>query len=561
MTPIPLPTPPDFPIAWEDPSDAAQMWFYNKILYRDPITPLDFALRVQTMCEGLNRAGQTYGMPFVNRARMINSYVYASNLPDLAASELANMMTAAEKKVRAAIETLAVTWQQEWLPEVQAHLAFWESYDLQHADLPALLTHLADTEARLVRLWELHDLAQTPIWLAISTLDDVYQALRPNAPAGEAYQLLVGLDNKTLEGGRELWRLSRAALTMPAVAQVLLATDPADAPARLAATEAGRAFWQQLAGYLQQYGKRNELRYLDRPSWCEEPAPVIKNLQNYLRQPDADPEREQQQLIAQREALLASVRQQLSTVSPEQATQFASVYAAAKTGVILSEDHNYWIDYQSYYYSRRVALAVGQRLVDEGVLDAVNDVFYLTLAELHPLAQVAGLTAAAHTYRGLVAARQRAAQHFATVMPPPVAGTLAPFPILTDPLSLAGIKFFAGMPVPPSPTPDELRGTPASAGTARGRAKVALTLADINKIEPGDVLVTPVTSPPWTPLFASVAAVVTETGGILSHAAVVAREYHLPAVVSVQGATVLITDGQWLEVDGAAGIVRLLPAA
>ncbi len=71
---------------------------------------------------------------------------------------------------------------------------------------------------------------------------------------------------------------------------------------------------------------------------------------------------------------------------------------------------------------------------------------------------------------------------------------------------------------------------------------------------------TPVTSSSWTPLFASVAAVVTETGGILSHAALVVREYQLPAVVGIQGATTLVTDRQWLEVDGATGIVRLLAA-
>ena len=87
------------------------------------------------------------------------------------------------------------------------------------------------------------------------------------------------------------------------------------------------------------------------------------------------------------------------------------------------------------------------------------------------------------------------------------------------------------------------------------------TLAEAIKLQPGDILVAETTAPPWTPLFATAAAVVTDTGGILSHCAVVAREYAIPAVVGVGIATDKIIDGQWLEVDGAAGIVRILAAA
>ena len=94
----------------------------------------------------------------------------------------------------------------------------------------------------------------------------------------------------------------------------------------------------------------------------------------------------------------------------------------------------------------------------------------------------------------------------------------------------------------------------------RGPARVIRTLAEATKLQPGDILVAETTAPPWTPLFATAAAVVTDTGGILSHCAVVAREYAIPAVVGVGIATDQIVDGQLLEVDGTAGIVRMLAA-
>jgi pyruvate,water dikinase len=95
---------------------------------------------------------------------------------------------------------------------------------------------------------------------------------------------------------------------------------------------------------------------------------------------------------------------------------------------------------------------------------------------------------------------------------------------------------------------------------ARGIARVVRSLRDAGRVQPGDVLVAEMTAPSWTPLFATVAAVVTDTGGILSHCAVVAREYQIPAVVGAGRATSVIQDGQLVEVDGDRGVVRIIEA-
>jgi pyruvate,water dikinase len=105
---------------------------------------------------------------------------------------------------------------------------------------------------------------------------------------------------------------------------------------------------------------------------------------------------------------------------------------------------------------------------------------------------------------------------------------------------------------------DEIHGSAGSAGTVRGTARIIGSIAEAGRLQPGDILVAETTAPPWTPLFATVAAVVTDTGGVLSHCAVVAREYGIPAVVGTQIATVAIRDGDTIEVDGDAGIVRIV---
>ena len=105
---------------------------------------------------------------------------------------------------------------------------------------------------------------------------------------------------------------------------------------------------------------------------------------------------------------------------------------------------------------------------------------------------------------------------------------------------------------------EELQGAGASVGVARGPARVTLSEADFDRIQPGDIIVCPSSNPSWVPLFSIAAGLVTDTGGVLSHAAVVAREFGLPAVVGTRIGTTRIADGRMVEVNGSTGVVRML---
>jgi pyruvate,water dikinase len=552
-----LPVPPDFPVQWERPEEARLLWQWERMHWPAQVYPLEeFVLAA--VDGGFNAMAAASDMPVRFVSRAINSYVYQAIAPAAASpAEMEALGQRAEAKLKAAIGRLGEAWEAEYLPEVQEHLAFWTTFDLQGATLPQLVAHLDHSVARFNRLWEIHFRIAIPMILAMSLFDDLYRDLFGNEDAFGAQRLTQGLPNKSLEADQALWRLSRRALALPEVRRVLEEEAAAGVVAALAQTAAGRAFLAELRAYLNEYGQRGaDFLNLAGLSWIEDPTPALKSLKDYLAQPDRDLAAEQAALAAEREAWLAHCRAQLAGYPAPVVGQFEALLAVARAATMLQENHNYWIDQRGLYQMRRVLIELGRRLAAAGAIAQPEDVFYLRLDELRTTA--AGQPGPAP--RALVAERRAAMAHFAAVKPPHALGSLPPGPPPDSPMARGIFKFFGGPPQPPV-EPGLLKGNAGSPGVVRGRARVVRSLAEAGALQAGEVLVTETTAPPWTPLFATAAAVVTDTGGILSHCAVMAREYRIPAVVGVGMATATIQTGQWLEVDGSAGTVRLIEAA
>jgi pyruvate,water dikinase len=196
---------------------------------------------------------------------------------------------------------------------------------------------------------------------------------------------------------------------------------------------------------------------------------------------------------------------------------------------------------------RLPVLEAGRRLSAAGALGDPADAFLLTLEELQDalLRQDGGWDA-------LAARRKDEMRHWAAVLPPQFIGT--------EPVAVARrdvVDRFWGLDKAPSSDSKVITGNGASRGKVTAPARVVRHLGEADKLEPGDILVCEMTMPPWTPLFSSVSAVVADTGGVLSHCAIVAREYGIPCVVGTRVGTRRIKDGQVLTVDGAKGIVRI----
>jgi pyruvate,water dikinase len=389
--------------------------------------------------------------------------------------------------------------------------------------------------------------------ISMSVFEEFYRDLFGSDKAFDAYRLLQGLDNKTVETGRELWRLSRQALGMPEVRRVLEERAASDVVVALEGSAEGREFLAKLDEYLDEYGQRGDLIGISYPTWVEDPTPAIKMLKEYMSQAGGGPDEEVASLAAERERLLAETRERLASYPQAVRDEFEFLLKVAQESVVLSEDHDFWIDFSSTARVRRVVMAFGRRFAEAGVIQRPDDVLHLNLDELRETARrLPDLDR-----RDLVSRRKAELERFAGMQPPPALGTPPPGPPPDNPVNRMLMKFLGGPPQPPD-EPGVLRGNPGSPGVVRGRARVLRSLSEGDGLEAGDILVAETTAPPWTPLFATAAAVVTDTGGILSHSAVVAREYRIPAVVGTGAATATIRSGQTIEVDGDAGIVNIL---
>jgi pyruvate,water dikinase len=432
------------------------------------------------------------------------------------------------------------------IPEVRTFDDYYRLTDfdaMSNEQLSAELDRLVDTR---FRCGQLHTIATMPWWMGMMNLIGTVHDITGGDDLA-ALRLIQGYGNKSVEAGEALWNLSRVAASIPAIEKSLLSLKDEPAEKQLASLPAAKPFVDEFRAFLDEFGWRSGLFEFSAPTWIEDPATPLDQIRAFLAMPDYDFQAEQRKQAEERDTY---VRETMGRLEPEQRERLQSAIDAAIDVASILEDHNYYIDQRVGVLPRRLVLATGRRLVTEGVLGTTEDVFFLRGDELK-----AALRGEPGGARELVQRRRDEMAQWAKIRPPETVG--APPTEESVDAAVEPDRFW-GRHKLRSDRPDELKGNAASAGVARGPARVLATLAEANRFQPGDVLVTRTTMPPWTPLFAVASAVITETGGILCHAAVTAREYGLPAVLCVENATRSIKDGQPVEVDGSAGTVRIL---
>ncbi|QYN32715.1 phosphoenolpyruvate synthase [Pseudonocardia sp. DSM 110487] len=296
-----------------------------------------------------------------------------------------------------------------------------------------------------------------------------------------------------------------------------------------------------IEAYLDRYGMRcvGEID-ITRPRWRERPTtlvPVIlDNVRNF--EPGAAERRfEQGRRKAQKKAQEVLDHLRALPDGEHKAYETKRMIGRVRTFIGYREYPKYAI-VSRYFVYKQALLEEAERLVQANVLSEEEDVFYLTFQELHDVARTNRVD------DELIQQRKDAFRSYHALTPPRV--------LTSDGEGIAGAYRRDDVPT------GALIGLPVSAGTIEGRARVILDMAHAD-LEPGDILVTAHTDPSWTPLFVAIAGLVTEVGGLMTHGAVIAREYGLPAVVGVEKATRLIRDGQRIRVHGTDGYVEILP--
>jgi pyruvate,water dikinase len=272
---------------------------------------------------------------------------------------------------------------------------------------------------------------------------------------------------------------------------------------------------------------------------------VIEILQGYLAAADTNPQMDFAARAAEREEAVAEVRRRLRGYPSAVQTRFEELLERAQFCAVLREDHNFWMDFSCTCRVRRVMRAAGRHLLAADVIDTADDVFHLHLSEIvEALSDQVDRceTADSSDLRAIIASRRAEIEHFAAIEPPPQLGVEAPAPEAEE--------------TKPAAEPGVLREQPGAPGIVRARVVEKPSAARL--LSKGDILVTVAMAPSFTPFFATLSGIVTDSGGLLSHCATVAREYRIAAVVGLDNACRLISDGQWIEIDGDRGIVRLI---
>ncbi|MFQ6192825.1 rifamycin-inactivating phosphotransferase [Streptomyces sp. NPDC000405] len=296
-----------------------------------------------------------------------------------------------------------------------------------------------------------------------------------------------------------------------------------------------------IEAYLERYGMRcvGEID-ITRPRWRERPTtlvPVIlDNVRNF--EPGAAERRfEQGRQKARKKEQDVLSRLRALPDGDRKADEAKRMIDRVRTFIGYREYPKYGI-ISRYFVYKRALLEEAERLVQADLFSVKEDIFYLTFQELHEVVR-------SHQVDDrLIQQRKEAFRSYLALTPPRV--------LTSDGEAVTGSYRRDDVPA------GALIGLPVSAGTIEGRARVVLDMAEAD-LEAGDILVTTFTDPSWSPLFVGIAGLVTEVGGLMTHGAVIAREYGLPAVVGVEQATRLIRDGQRIRVHGTDGYVEILP--
>jgi len=383
-----------------------------------------------------------------------------------------------------------------------------------------------------------------PGGLAIALFQKVCQCWLGDKDMTSAYRLLAAQGGiADTEAGLDLWRLAALAHDDSATERILLSdADWGDIRSKLGDTKAGPQFLDSWDRFMTEHGHhcRGELEFIN-ARWAETPDYVLDLVRNYLRSIDRiDPVQKQAQLARAGAELADQCRQKLKSRIKRRIFNWS-----LKRTRKVARDRENWKNeaVRQVAAFRRILLALGQRLQEKGTLAYRDDIFFLEIPEVQPV--VSGTVDFDVTER-IETRRSEYERNCAVTPPPVVVGRFDPDKHVAPEVD-ADVKVLNGIAVSP--------------GVVTGRARVILRTDDHQHVEAGEILVAPFTDPAWTPYFLPAAAVVMDMGGVLSHGAIIAREYGIPAVVNVGPASKIIKTGQTIRVDADRGTVTILEEA
>ncbi|MDR7540001.1 MAG: PEP-utilizing enzyme [Armatimonadota bacterium] len=564
-------------------------WFQDKIHHAYALYPFDvITFEAWRLALGQYNT-RVFGVPPALGIdhRVLNGYLYIAPVPVADPEEVTRRVGYFQKRAGYYFEH----WNElfdRWRPKAEAVIR--EMEKIAFRPLPAwepeevvfegrgrssgydLLASYSELINRFFLMWQYHFEMLNLGYVAYLTFFQFCKTAFPDIPDQTIARMVAGIDVLLFRPDEELKGLARKAVELQVAEAFTRAASAQATLQELEHTDNGRQWLRALDQvkypwfyYSSEYGF-----YHDQPSWIDDLSIPFSGIRGYIErlQRGEDISRPTQKLLAEREQLAQEYRALLRTDQDRQ--QFDQLVGLARTVFPYIEDHNFFVEHWSHTIFWQKMRDLGQVLVEAGFLTDREDVFYLNR---HEVAQVVYDVASSwavgvrpvgvQRWRDEVQRRREILQVLREWTPVPGLGE--PPETVTEPFTvmLWGIisntvkEWLEG----PAERANELRGFPASPGVAEGPARLIRAVEDIGQVQPGEILVCPMTSPSWAPVFSLISGTVSDIGGMMCHAAIVSREYGLPAVVGTGFATTAIKTGQRVRVDGNQGVVTILSAS
>jgi pyruvate, water dikinase len=562
-----------------------RFWFYNGMHFPEPMPAFDMITAESCYLSIGLYQGRVFSIPTVLgiEHRVVNGYVYITS------NEVSDPVEI-EKRLETFLPRIGyyyANWDmlvERWQAEVDARIA-----ELTALEVPRLSEledeqelihdHKLGSNYRLMAAYdqaihlynELNQLHFELLLLAYGaylTFFQFCQGAFPDMGLQTMSQMIAGFDTTMMRPDDELKALAAKALELGVDGTFAEGRSAEEILEDLWASEAGREWIADLEARKHPWFMMStgDGFYHHHRAWADDLRLPFTAIVGYVAQlrDGQDLDRPRERLLAERERIADEYRELLAT--DEEATQFTEMLGLCRHVFPHAESHKFFIEHWGTSLFFNAIRKVGGVLADNGFFPDADDIFYLNIHEVHEALSDVGLAwAGGAAGRGTVYWPQRVERRKAILatlaewVPPPALGVVPE--VINDPT----VQLLWGV------TADRLRawasgpgdesgvhGYAASPGVAEGPARVVRDVNEIGSVQQGDVLVCSVTAPSWAPVFPKIAAAVSDIGGMMSHAAIIAREYGLPAVVGTGHATKQIKTGDRVRVDGDTGVVTIL---
>jgi phosphohistidine swiveling domain-containing protein len=542
-------------------ADNDRYWLRDSLHFSEGMVPASIATLDDAQTWGAQLGAEIVGVPPTRGSvnRLAGTHVYIGTI---------DVDTQWQVQARAArfgqyVSPVLADFGSYWAMragELQAAYDHFDNLDLAAMDPGQLWTALKDAYAFHRRAWFIH--FEVMYVLTANYLAFYQLAEEIGLSGSQVSAFLSGQQTFYSRTDEELWKLAGRARELELTAPLLHA-DPADVRPQLAALPHGGTWLAEFDAFLAAYGQRTEETCrIDTPSWIEDPAPALYAIGSFLTKPAGfDFHGARQAAVAERDAQIDAARRAVNGADLQRFNEALASNQAANFAW-WNEEHNYLIDRRAAIPVRRATLELGARLAADGRIERPEDMFYLFKPELYDVME--GGERRWPELAAMVPDRRAYFEHWRDRGPslPTMLGTIplaVPDPIMIEVFGLSGhfLETLKGGPGDGAGV-TKIRGFPAAKGTAEGVARVITTVADLNQVQLGEILVCGGTTTEWTPVFGIIRACVCDTGGSLTHAAIVSREYGIPCVVGTAVATQTVKTGDRVRVDGRAGTVQVL---